>query len=276
MAREKKTLTAAAIKRFLPAPSGTRVEHFDAAIPGFALRVTSKGEKSFVLLARVKGKLVRLTVGRAQVEDNGPGISLSDARAQARDWLMACAKGEDPRPEQKAAAEVAKAPPPPPPSVFTVRNAVAAYEKAHISRLKPRSQLEARRPLEKILLTQWPDNALVDVTKADIRGALSKMVEAGTLLAANRALANIKAFFNWCVSEDLLTINPCASLRPPGGNEISRDRVLSDDEIRILWPIMEETGYPFGCLAQFLLITAQRRDEGANLLWSEICGLDGE
>ncbi len=112
MAKEKKTLTAAAIKRFPPAPSGTRVEHFDAAIPGFALRGTDKGERSFILLARIKGKLVRLTVGRAQVEDNGPGLSLADARTQARDWLMACAKGEDPRPEKKAAEEAAKAPPP--------------------------------------------------------------------------------------------------------------------------------------------------------------------
>jgi integrase len=67
-----------------------------------------------------------------------------------------------------------------------------------------------------------------------------------------------------------------AGFREPGGSETSRDRVLSDDEIRTLWPIMEETGYPFGCLAQFLLVTAQRRDEGSNMLWSEISGLDGE
>lgn len=117
--------------------------------------------------------------------------------------------------------------------------------------------------------------ALKDVTKAAIREAFNEIVEAGNLSAANRALANMKAFFNWCVSEDHLIVNPCMGIRPPGGNEVSRDRILSDDEIRLLWSVMEETDYPFGFLAQFLLVTAQRRDEAANMLWSEITDLDG-
>lgn len=275
MAKEKKTLTAAAIKRFPPAPSGKRLEHFDAAMPGFALRVTDKGEKSFVLFSRINGKLARFTIGRAQLEEDGAGISLADARKTARDWLILCAKGEDPRGIKQAEEEAAKAIPQAP-DIFTVRKAVAAYEKAHISRLKPRSKLEARRPLEKILLKRWPEWDLCKVSKAHIREVLAEMVEAGNPVAANRALANMKAFFNWCVSEDRLTVNPCVGIRQPGGDETSRDRVLSDQEIRTLWPILEETGYPFGALAQFLLVTAQRRDEGAGLRWSEISDLDGE
>jgi hypothetical protein len=157
MPREKKTLTVAGIKRFPPAPTGKRVEYFDAAIPGFALRVTDKADKSFILMTRLNGRLIRLTVGKAQLEDDGPGLSLASARQQARDWMMACAKGKDPRPKKKAAEKAAKASPPPRPAVFTVSKAVAAYEKFHISRLKLRSQSEARRPLVRILLAQWPD-----------------------------------------------------------------------------------------------------------------------
>jgi integrase len=268
MAKEKKTLTAPAIKRFPPAPPGKRVEHFDAAFPGFALRVTDKGEKSFVLFTRLHGKQLRLTVGTAQLDDGGPGLSLADARQTARDWVIQCQLGNDPRVTKKA---VAKAPP----TALTVSKAIAAYDNAHISRLKPRSQLEARRPLDKILLARWPDRALAEVTKADIREALAEMVEAGNPVAANRALAGLKAFFGWCVSEDRLDIHPCVGIRPPGGDETSRDRVLSESEIRLLWPLMEETDYPFGFLAQFLLATAQRRDEGANMRWSEVTGLDG-
>lgn len=276
MAKEKKTLTAAAIKRFPAAPSGKRVEHFDAATPGFALRVTDKGEKSFVLFSRITGKQVRLTIGKAQIEDDGPGVSLADARQTARDWITLCAKGEDPRGKKEEGGTPALATPAAPVETYTVRKAVEAYEKAHVSRLKPRSQLEARRPLKKILLTKWPDRALADVSKADLREVLSGMAESGNPVAANRALANLKAFFNWCLTEDRLTVNPCVGIRDPGGNETSRDRVLSDEEIRTLWPILEETSYPFGSLAQFLLVTAQRRDEGANLRWSEIADLEGE
>jgi integrase len=272
MAKDKKALTSAAIKRLPPAPAGKRAEHFDAVLPSFALRVTDKGEKSYILLTRLNGKLLRLTIGKAQIEEDGPGLSLADARQQARDWLMMCQKGIDPRAEKRAALEAANAPRP---SVFTVTKAIAAYEKGHISRLKPRSQVEARRPLEKMLLTPWPDRALAEVTKADIREGLADIVEAGNPIAANRALANLKAFFNWCISEDRLEANPCIGIRPPGGEEISRDRVLSSDEIRLLWPVMGEAGYPFGCLAQFLLVTAQRRDEASSMRWSEISDIDG-
>lgn len=277
MAKEKKTLTAAAIKRFPAAPGGKRVEHFDAAMPGFALRVTDKGEKSFVLFSRIGGKQVRLTIGKAQLEDDGPGVTLADARQTARDWIALCAKGEDPREKKEEGSTLGLATPAAAPvETYTVHMAVAAYEKAHISRLKPRSQLEARRPLKKILLAKWPDRALSDVSKADLREVLSGMAEGGNPVAANRALANLKAFFNWYLAEDRLTVNPCIGIRDPGGNETSRDRVLSDEEIRTLWPILEETSYPFGSLAQFLLVTAQRRDEGANLRWSEIADLEGD
>lgn len=239
MAKEKKTLTAAAIKRFPAAPDGKRVEHFDAATPGFALRVTDKGEKSFVLFSRISGKQVRLTIGKAQIEDNGPGVSLADARQTARDWITLCAKGEDPREKKEEGGTPALATLAAPVETYTVRKAVEAYEKAHISRLKPRSQLEARRPLKKILLTKWPDRALADVSKADLREVLSGMAESGNPVAANRALANLKAFFNWCLAEDRLTVNPpCSprskprpaktSNRPNGNAWITRQRQWRD------------------------------------------------
>jgi integrase len=268
---ERKELTDIGIKNETAAASGKRKHLWDSKTEGLGLRVTDKGVKAFIIMPRINGEQWLKTLGTY------PQLSLKDARVQAGLLLSRIRAGEDPRSEEKVAEKIAKASAAPAPlDIYTVRKAVAAYEKAHISRLKPRSQLEARRPLEKILLARWPERALADIAKANIREVLAEMVETGKPVAANRALANLKAFFGWCVSEDRLTANPCVGIRQPGGDETSRDRVLSDDEIRTLWPIMEETGYPFGCLAQFLLVTAQRRDEGANLRWCEIADLDGE
>ena len=267
---ERKEFTDIGIKNEPPAASGKRKHLWDSRTEGLGLRVTDKGVRSFIIMPRINGEQWLKTLGTY------PQLSLKDARIQAGLLLSRIRSGEDPRSEEKEAEKATKASAPVSADIYTVRKAVAGYEKAHISRLKPRSQLEARRPLEKVLLTRWPEKALSDVTKADIREVLAEIVEAGNPVAANRTLANLKAFFNWCLSEDRLTVNPCFGIREPGGTETSRDRVLSDDEIRTLWPIMEETGYPFGCLAQFLLVTAQRRDEGANLLWSEISDLDGD
>jgi integrase len=49
--------------------------------------------------------------------------------------------------------------------------------------------------------------------------------------------------------------------------------VLSDDELRIIWPLLSKAG-TFGALLKTLLFTAQRRDEVANMVWTEI-GADG-
>jgi integrase len=51
--------------------------------------------------------------------------------------------------------------------------------------------------------------------------------------------------------------------------ERARTRILSDDEIRILWPVLDEAG-TFGALAKTLLLTAQRRDEVAHMQHNEI------
>lgn len=49
----KAKLTAKGIQNLKPPTSG-QVEYFDEALSGFALRVTDKGRKSWVLLYRVK------------------------------------------------------------------------------------------------------------------------------------------------------------------------------------------------------------------------------
>jgi len=94
-------------------------------------------------------------------------------------------EGKDPREKSQSSAGDGQ------PDIFTVTKAVGAYDKAHISRLKPRSQLEARRH-SRSPAGRWPDRALAEVTKGDIREVLTEMVEAGNPVAANRALAGSK------------------------------------------------------------------------------------
>jgi integrase len=51
--------------------------------------------------------------------------------------------------------------------------------------------------------------------------------------------------------------------------ERARTRVLSNDELRIIWPLLDRSG-TFGALVKALLLTAQRRDEVAKMRWREI------
>lgn len=74
----------------LKQPASGRVEYFDATIPGFGLRVSDKGRRTWVVSYRVPGRLRRLTL------DTYPKVSLADARERAKDALRAAAKGGDP------------------------------------------------------------------------------------------------------------------------------------------------------------------------------------
>ena len=50
----------------------------------------------------------------------------------------------------------------------------------------------------------------------------------------------------------------------------SRERVLTDAELKLLWRACDQEGEPFGRLVKFILITAQRRGECAGLRWAEL------
>ena len=78
--RTAKSLTALSVEKITAPPAGRR-EHFDARIPGFALRVTRTGHKSWVLYYRIHRRIRRLTLG------SFPAIKLDVARMQAREAL---------------------------------------------------------------------------------------------------------------------------------------------------------------------------------------------
>jgi integrase len=54
--------------------------------------------------------------------------------------------------------------------------------------------------------------------------------------------------------------------------QTSRDRVLSDDELRRIWCAAERLGYPYGALVQLLMVSGQRRNEVAGMRWGELNG----
>ncbi len=88
---------------------------------------------------------------------------------------------------------------------------------------------------------------------------------------ARHMFGALNPLFKWCrATRDK---NPCLVSDRPAVTA-SRDRVLSDDEIRWFWTACDETGMAFGKLFKLLLVTGQRRDEVGEMRWSEI-GADG-
>lgn len=248
----KRALTAAAIDRLKPPTSG-QVEHFDASHPGLAFRVSYGGGRSWVYFYRTSGKQRRLTLGTY------PAMSLADAREAWRKARAAVEKGEDP------AATKAEAKKREPDTARSVGEAfIAKYAKP-----RNRTADEVAGMFALHLYPTLGNRRIETITRRDILDLLDDIEAKTSGARANRVLANIRRLFSWAVERGILEASPAANVKAPG-QERTRDRVLSDDELVAFLSACARLGEPFGPPVRLLLLTGQRRDEVASMPWAEI------
>ncbi|MCA8254823.1 integrase arm-type DNA-binding domain-containing protein [Burkholderia sp. AU31624] len=254
----------------MPLPSEvTQVEYLDTLMPGLRLRVSSKGAKTWTVLTRAlvagEKKLVRTTLGHY------PAMKLALARDAAAAYMRAVQEGVDPR-AAKAAREAAK--------VEESRNTFGAVrdrflkEKAKgVKALKANTLDEYERVLKSADFADWENRPLKVISRAQVRSVIDQIEGRVSSVTANKAFVYLRAMLNWAVEKDVLTAAPTDRMEPPAGAE-ARTRVLSDDELRILWAALPAAGV-FEVPYKLLALTGQRRDEIVSLRWDEIRDLDG-
>src|SRR5207248_8846053 len=108
--------------------------------------------------------------------------------------------------------------------------------------------------------------------KRDVVEVISAIEQRGAPVAANKALKSIKTFLRWCVGRAVLDQSPAEGVPLPR-KELSRDRVLSDEELAQVILAARKIGGPYGGVVEFLALTGQRREEVAGMTW---VGLDRE
>ena len=77
-----------AIVETLASPAKGQIDYWDGALPGFGIRLSQGGTKSWVVMLRREKRKVRVTLGTY------PQLSLEAARAKARDLLVQQADGD--------------------------------------------------------------------------------------------------------------------------------------------------------------------------------------
>jgi len=92
---------------------------------------------------------------------------------------------------------------------------------------------------------------------------------------ADRTLALIRKIMNWYATRSDDFRSPIVrGMARVKGKERARERTLTDDELRAIWRAADATEGPFGRLVQFLLLTAARRNEAAQMKRSELSGAE--
>ncbi len=249
----KKKLTDTGVAKLRPPTTG-RIEYFDSLLPGFALRVTANGHKSWVVFYRVGRRLRRYTIGTY------PKISLSDARKRARAALEQVDMGDDPAADKVASKRL---------HGDSVKAIADEFIERYARKNQVRSWPETRSILDLHVIPEWGTRAIGDISHKDVIRLLDRAADKTSPVRANRVLAAIRVMFNWALSRQIVHASPVAGIKPPG-KEMSRDRVLGDDEIKAVWNAFDKLGWPFGPAFKLLLITGQRRDEVATMRWRDV------
>jgi integrase len=242
-------LTAKAID--LPLPEG-KLDHieFDDDIPGFGLRIREGGSRTWVFQYKLGGKQRRMVLGRATA------IKAEKARSIASEYHEQVGKGRDPAGE-KAVRKVQAA--------DTLDELVRRYLEVKKDELRPRSYAEVARHLE-VYTKPLHRLPLSSIDRTIVSDRLNQVAKDSGAVTANRMRASLSAMFVWGMTEELAAANPVISTRKR--EEKSRDRVLSDAELKVIWNSVENDHY--GAIIKLLMLTGQRANEIAGLRWSEI------
>jgi integrase len=109
-----------------------------------------------------------------------------------------------------------------------VADRVDAFVRQHVS--KRRSCGEISRILKREIVARWGSRSIHEITRRDVIELVSEVIDRGAPVAANKILKVAKTFFGWCVGKAILDRSPCEGVKPPT-RKITRDRILSDDEL---------------------------------------------
>ena len=240
-------------------PEATRVDYYDDSLPGFVLRVTPGGDKTFSVMYRIGGLRRRYTIGAF------PVMELATARDRAKDALELVRHGIDPAEEheRREEAEVARRI-----EGFTFEMLAKQFLREHVEKL--RSAYEVNRSFDQYLLPQFGKIKARELKRAAVRDYLDGMAKTRPVMA-NRCLAYIRKMYNWALSKDLVEFNPVTAIPRPG-SEQQRDRVLTEDEIKAIWKALDLEKPIMAATFRLRLLTAQRGGEVCSMRWKDIEG----
>jgi integrase len=151
-----------------------------------------------------------------------------------------------------------------PPASGQFADVVAEFMADHVAH--KRSQYEIKRIFDTYVLPEWGNREITEIKRIDVAILLTKIKTGkirggngqriGSPTMANAVLAQISKLFNWYAARSDEYVSPIVKgMLDKKDKPKARDRVLTDDELRLLWPLLNDT---YGAVIKCALLTAQR------------------
>ena len=240
----------------LPSPAAQDQIWWDEDLKGFGLKLTPAGRKVFLVQYRPAGD--RRNPRKYTIGEYG-SVTPHKARIEAQRVLADRAAGGDPQADKQTSKRRIRS--------EQVAELAAEFIARHAS--QNRTGAETARIFNREVLPDWGSWTVGEVSKRDVIALLDRIRERGSPIMANRVLAAVRKFFNWCIGRGILEVSPCSGITAPA-REQARHRVLSDEELAQVIKAARQIGFPFGSIVEVLALTGQRRDEVGRMGWEHL------
>jgi integrase len=244
-------------------PKQGRRDHWETRTPNFGLRVSSTGQRSYILYPPAwpsTGKPSRRTIGDAAK------LPLTEARTIAKRWNALIEQGIDPQEQEKKRLHEERR------NRATTFGAIAEdYRRDHLSRMRRGERDWAE--IERCLLPRWRKTPAKDIARLDVKEMAKAVADSRGVPSARLALSHTSRIFSWAIDQETygLDDNPCRSVSPKRtfGPKRPRQRTLDNDELRAFWLATERMESPLGECLRLIALTGCRRNEIAHARWPE-------
>jgi integrase len=249
-------LTAKAVAAAeLPPGKRDHIE-WDDEMSGFGYRLRlgsgSQVRRTWVVQYRRAGGTRRVLLGSAAV------LTADKARMAAKKILAAVTLGHDPQADRVDRRTKDQ---------HSFRGVVDEYLKAKESNVRRRTLVEAARYLTGKYFKPLHAMPVDTITRKDIAARLVVITRESGSVTAARARATVSGFCVWAMQMGLVEHNPVIGTIQPKDSE-GRSRVLSDDELAVLWRACKDDDH--GRIVRLLILTGCRRQEVGGMRWSEL------
>lgn len=258
-------------------PSDRDTFLWDGDLKGFGLKVTPAGGKVYVFQYRIArpGETAHTPARRYTIGKHG-SLTPEQARTRAKELAVLVSTGTDPREleaDKLAAKDEAK-------RNIEERNRLAkelAFDRMaglwldHYENEKgrrPSSIAQASMVVRNHLQPALGNKPLPQIGRADLQPIIDAIPSSQKAMRRT-VFAYASVLFGWAVNRGDLDSNPIASMAKPEAPK-ARDRVLTDEELAVIWRATPSVPVPFGVMYRLLFLTGQRRSEIAAMNWAEL------
>lgn len=249
---KKFQFTQARIKE-LPTPEKGRVDYHDLKVPKLTCRVSSTGNKSFVVLKWNGSSMQRVTVGKF------PDVTVTEAQQKAQAILTAINSGIDPTAEKrKHEAEQTKL-------VDVLERYLADRD------LKPYTIKDYRYKL-KLGFNDWLKKPISSITEDMVLKRHKQISQTGKT-TANTTMRVLRLTMNYAVAVGMIESNPTSILSKARlwHKNNRKDRVIPSNQLKIWHEAVEALSNQRAKVYLFMaLYMGFRSSELLTLEWSHV------